>query len=246
LSRTRRGWIDSIHAGDRLRHRNHGPESGGGDRIVEIGCVEIYNRVETGRSFHAYFNPDRDMPFEPGSARPHNLFLSDKPRFRSSRTSCSTSSRIRRSSRTMRRSISASSTLSSSAAESRRQHEPDGGHFALARTNIRGQAQPRRSVHAVRSRPKPADQARRAARRAASRAGLCRADRRAPDRAWLVADTERWRARISRGRVRELRPARPHFAHARNLSVTARLLPSSSTRFGHGSPRLVDGSFGRS
>ena len=54
----------------------------GGDRMVEIGCVEIYNRVETGRHFHAYFNPDRDMPFEAEAV--HGLsaiFLSDKPRF---------------------------------------------------------------------------------------------------------------------------------------------------------------------
>jgi DNA polymerase-3 subunit epsilon len=54
----------------------------GGDRIVEIGCVEIYNRVETGRHFHAYFNPERDMPFE--AEMVHGLstmFLSDKPLF---------------------------------------------------------------------------------------------------------------------------------------------------------------------
>ena len=54
----------------------------GGDRIVEIGCIEIYNRVETGRTFHAYFNPDRDMPFEAQEVHGlSNLFLSDKPRF---------------------------------------------------------------------------------------------------------------------------------------------------------------------
>ncbi len=54
----------------------------GGDRMVEIGCVEIYNRVETGRHFHAYFNPERDMPAEAEAV--HGLttiFLSDKPRF---------------------------------------------------------------------------------------------------------------------------------------------------------------------
>jgi DNA polymerase-3 subunit epsilon len=54
----------------------------GGDRIVEIGCVEIYNRVETGRHFHAYFNPEREMPTEAEAV--HGLttiFLSDKPRF---------------------------------------------------------------------------------------------------------------------------------------------------------------------
>lgn len=53
-----------------------------GDRLVEIGCIELINRVETGRSFHAYFHPDRDMPAE--AERVHGLsiaFLSDKPRF---------------------------------------------------------------------------------------------------------------------------------------------------------------------
>ncbi|WP_017663782.1 DNA polymerase III subunit epsilon [Porphyrobacter sp. AAP82] len=53
-----------------------------GDRMVEIGCVEMVGRVETGRTFHAYFNPDRDMPAE--AERVHGLsaaFLSAKPRF---------------------------------------------------------------------------------------------------------------------------------------------------------------------
>ena len=54
-----------------------------GDRIVEIGCVEIFNRVETGRTFHAYFNPERDMPFEAEAVHGlSTLFLSDKPLFR--------------------------------------------------------------------------------------------------------------------------------------------------------------------
>ncbi|WP_028968672.1 DNA polymerase III subunit epsilon [Sphingomonas sp. URHD0057] len=54
----------------------------GGDRMVEIGCVEVFNRVETGRHFHAYFNPERDMPFEAQEVHGlSNLFLSDKPRF---------------------------------------------------------------------------------------------------------------------------------------------------------------------
>jgi len=53
-----------------------------GDRLVEIGCVELVNRVETGRTFHAYYCPDRDMPAD--AERIHGLstaFLSDKPRF---------------------------------------------------------------------------------------------------------------------------------------------------------------------
>jgi DNA polymerase-3 subunit epsilon len=54
----------------------------GGDRMVEIGCIEMINRVETGRSFHLYFNPERPVPVE--AFRIHGLsdvFLSDKPRF---------------------------------------------------------------------------------------------------------------------------------------------------------------------
>jgi DNA polymerase-3 subunit epsilon len=53
-----------------------------GDRMVEIGCVELFNRVETGRTFHAYFNPGRSMPS--GAEAVHGLsdaFLSDKPGF---------------------------------------------------------------------------------------------------------------------------------------------------------------------
>jgi DNA polymerase III subunit epsilon len=53
-----------------------------GHRLVEIGCVELLNRVETGRTYHCYFNPDRSMP--PEAEAVHGLssrFLSDKPRF---------------------------------------------------------------------------------------------------------------------------------------------------------------------
>ncbi|HEU4705385.1 MAG TPA: DNA polymerase III subunit epsilon [Sphingomicrobium sp.] len=54
----------------------------GGDRMVEIGCIEIFNRVETGRHFHAYFNPERPMPSEAEAVHGlTNIFLSDKPRF---------------------------------------------------------------------------------------------------------------------------------------------------------------------
>ncbi len=54
----------------------------GGDRIVEIGCIEMVNRCETGRHFHAYFNPDRHMPAEAQAV--HGLsasFLSAQARF---------------------------------------------------------------------------------------------------------------------------------------------------------------------
>jgi DNA polymerase-3 subunit epsilon len=54
----------------------------GGDRMVEIGCIEMINRVATGRTYHAYFNPQRPMPAAAEAV--HGLsdaFLSDKPRF---------------------------------------------------------------------------------------------------------------------------------------------------------------------
>jgi DNA polymerase-3 subunit epsilon len=53
-----------------------------GNRVVEIGCVELVERRPTGRTFHCYLNPDRD--FEPGAQEVTGLtldFLADKPRF---------------------------------------------------------------------------------------------------------------------------------------------------------------------
>lgn len=53
-----------------------------GDRIIEIGCVEIVNRRLTGKNFHTYINPERDS--EEGALAVHGLtteFLSDKPKF---------------------------------------------------------------------------------------------------------------------------------------------------------------------
>ena len=55
-----------------------------GDRMVEIGCIELINRVPSGRTFHAYYNPQRDMPAAAEAV--HGLsshFLSDKPLFAS-------------------------------------------------------------------------------------------------------------------------------------------------------------------
>ncbi|MDU9006050.1 DNA polymerase III subunit epsilon [Sedimentitalea todarodis] len=56
------------------------PESG--DRIVEIGAVELHNHVATGRTYHQYINPERSMPQE--AFEVHGLgddFLRDKPKF---------------------------------------------------------------------------------------------------------------------------------------------------------------------
>lgn len=53
-----------------------------GDRLVEIGCLEIVNQVATGNTFHRYINPERDVP--KGAFDVHGLsaeFLRDKPKF---------------------------------------------------------------------------------------------------------------------------------------------------------------------
>ena len=53
-----------------------------GDRVIEIGCLELVNRRPTDNHFHRYLNPERDI--DEGAARVHGLtreFLSDKPHF---------------------------------------------------------------------------------------------------------------------------------------------------------------------
>ncbi len=54
-----------------------------GDRLIEIGCVEIVNRIPTGQEFHCYLNPERDVPRD--AVAVHGLtadFLRDKPLFK--------------------------------------------------------------------------------------------------------------------------------------------------------------------
>lgn len=53
-----------------------------GDRVIEIGCVELLSRRVTERTFHSFVNPEREI--EEGAARVHGLnreFLADKPKF---------------------------------------------------------------------------------------------------------------------------------------------------------------------
>ena len=55
-----------------------------GDRIVEVGCIEMVGRKLTGRTLHHYFNPERAS--HPDAERVHGLseaFLADKPKFAS-------------------------------------------------------------------------------------------------------------------------------------------------------------------
>jgi DNA polymerase-3 subunit epsilon len=59
-----------------------GVEALGGDRVVEIGCVELVNHCPTGRSFHQYINPER--PMSEGAFKVHGLsdaFLAPQPVF---------------------------------------------------------------------------------------------------------------------------------------------------------------------
>ena len=53
-----------------------------GDRLVELGCVELFNSIPTGETFHRYIDPERDIPAE--AFRVHGLsreFLTGKPKF---------------------------------------------------------------------------------------------------------------------------------------------------------------------
>jgi len=61
-----------------------GLEPRNGDRVVEIGMIELFNHIPTGRTFHRYVNPERPMPAE--ALRIHGLddaVLADKPLFAS-------------------------------------------------------------------------------------------------------------------------------------------------------------------
>ena len=60
-----------------------GLNAGLGDRIIELGCIEILNRRVTGNHFHHYVNPERKS--EDGALKVHGItqeFLEDKPKFR--------------------------------------------------------------------------------------------------------------------------------------------------------------------
>jgi DNA polymerase-3 subunit epsilon len=60
-----------------------GLDAAKGDRVIELGCIEIVNRIPTGREFHRYLNPERDI--HPDAVAVHGLtpdFLKDKPLFK--------------------------------------------------------------------------------------------------------------------------------------------------------------------
>ena len=60
-----------------------GLDAKGGDRLIELGCVELVNRIPSGREFHAFINPE-GREVHPDAEAVHGLsaaFLVDKPRF---------------------------------------------------------------------------------------------------------------------------------------------------------------------
>src|SRR5258708_14611475 len=60
-----------------------GLNAGLGDRIIELGCIEVLSRRVTGNHFHRYINPERES--EEGALKVHGInqeFLQDKPKFR--------------------------------------------------------------------------------------------------------------------------------------------------------------------
>jgi DNA polymerase-3 subunit epsilon len=60
-----------------------GLDAANGDRLIELGCIEIVNRIPTGREFHRYLNPEREI--HPDAVAVHGItteFLQDKPLFK--------------------------------------------------------------------------------------------------------------------------------------------------------------------
>ncbi len=59
-----------------------GLDPSSGHRVVEIGCIELANRIPTGATYHIYLNPERDMPKEAEAVHGLSIeFLADKPLF---------------------------------------------------------------------------------------------------------------------------------------------------------------------
>lgn len=59
-----------------------GLSAAGGDRIIEIACVELFNHIPTGRSFQRYLNPERNVSADAFAIHGlSDVFLADKPRF---------------------------------------------------------------------------------------------------------------------------------------------------------------------
>ncbi len=153
-----------------------------GDRLVEVGCVELLNRMPTGQTFHRYMNPEREMSAEAFAV--HGLstqFLADKPFFHEV-----VDEFLEFIGDAPLVIHNASFDISFINAELDRIKRPAIPRDRLVDTLLLGATQAsrrlepaRRSLFALRDRQFPPHQAWRAARRRASGRGLCRPDRRA-------------------------------------------------------------------
>ena len=165
-----------------------------GDRLVEIGCIELINRFPTGKVFHKYLNPERDMP-EP-AFKVHGLsieFLNDKPLF----AEVADELAMFIGDDGMLVAHNAMFDLGFLNAELKRAGKKEVNRDRLVDTlmlarRASGRVEPaRRSVPALQGRQLTPRQARRSARRRIARRGLSRADRRAPGDARAYRSDER-------------------------------------------------------
>ncbi len=192
-----------------------------GDRLVEIGCIELVNRVATGRTFHAYFNPDRadadrgragawtqPTPSLPTKKRFHEHVFEELLEFIADSPLVAHNAQFDFGFLNYELGVCGLPIVSP---------RPDDRYAGARPAPPSGsQAFARRAVHALRRRPQPPRDARRAARRRAARASLCRADRRPPDRP--RADR---RGRAGRGRGHRV-PSRASAAFRRASPPYAR------------------------
>ena len=202
-----------------------------GHRLVEIGCIELLNRVpdRPGRSTNTSI-PNATCRPRPSAVHGLSIeFLKDKPLLpRDLPRSCSTSSAMRRWSRTTPISISASSMPSSSAAK-----RPLVGRERLVdtlmlarRKHPGGSERARRSVPALRHRQFAAHQARRAARRRTAGRSLYRADRRRGRRRSILVEAGRATA-ASAARRSSCSSARSRCRRGSPMRSSRRTRPSS-------------------
>ena len=168
-----------------------------GDRLVEIGCIELVNRFPTGKTFHCYFNPERDMP-EP-AFKIHGLsseFLKDKPLFADKVDELiaflGDAQLVAHNAMFDLGFLNAELERAGRAAVNRERMIDTLAHRAPQASGRREPA--RRSVRALCDRQFAPHQARRAARCRTSGRGLCRADRRAAGAARSFAGGDAGRA----------------------------------------------------
>ncbi len=158
----------------------------GGDRLIEIGCVELINRYPTGREYHVFINPERDVPAEAQAV--HGItteFLRDKPLFSAAggRVPCVHRRRHpRHPQRKLRHRLPERRARTACQAGDRHGSRRRHAGPCPPQASVRSQ-QPRRAVQALRRRQHQARQARRLDGQRAADRGLSGTAGRTPGRA---------------------------------------------------------------